>query len=83
MYFTYILYSINFDRYYIGHCQDLEARLKRHNGKAVTSTKAYTPWQLVYSETFTTKAAAGRRETAIKQMKSRKYIETLVQSKNH
>ncbi|MGJ1268824.1 GIY-YIG nuclease family protein, partial [Sphingobacterium spiritivorum] len=31
MYFLYILYSVQADRYYIGVTHDLEGRLRRHN----------------------------------------------------
>ena len=78
MYFVYILYSKDFDRYYVGQCENLDARLKRHNNKAVSSTKAYSPWQMIYTETFSTRALAYQRESEIKKKKSRKYIEFLI-----
>ena len=78
MYFVYILYSKSFDRYYVGHCEDVDVRLKRHNNKGVPSTKAYVPWELVYSENFTTRGEASSREKFIKQKKSRRYIQFLL-----
>ena len=81
MYFLYILYAKDFDRYYIGQTEDLQNRLIRHNAKAVPSTKAYAPWQLVYFESFDSRALAIARESEIKKKKSRKYIEFLIQSK--
>ena len=78
MYYVYILYSKKFDHYYIGQCEDVDLRLKRHNGKAVHSTKAYVPWELVYTESFTSRSEAVQRESEIKKKKSRKYIEYLV-----
>ena len=69
MYFVYILYSKNFDRYYVGQCENLVIRLTRHNAKGVPSTKPYIPWQLVYSENFTTRALATAREKEIKNKK--------------
>ena len=81
MYFVYILYSKNFDRYYVGQCENLVIRLTRHNAKGVPSTKPYIPWQLVYSENFTTRALATAREKEIKNKKSRRYIEFLVNNK--
>ena len=80
MFFCYILHSESFDRFYVGHCEDLAARLKRHNGKAVTSTKAYVPWVLVYFETFPSRSEAVARETMIKKKKSRAYIQSLIKS---
>ncbi len=72
MYYTYILYSEKFDRYYIGHCQDLQARLLRHNSNMVLSTKPYTPWKIVYTECFNSRDLAAAREKEIKNKKSRK-----------
>ncbi len=78
MYFVYILYSKTYDRYYIGQCQELSARLTRHNTGVVLSTKAYRPWEIVYSENYATRAADTIREKEIKNKKSRKYIEYLL-----
>ena len=78
IYYTYILYSASFNRYYVGHCEDCVARLARHNAKGVPSTKAYVPWEMVYTEQYSTRAEAAGRELAIKKKKSRKYIEYLI-----
>ena len=78
MFFIYILYSKNFDKYYVGSTENVESRLLRHNSKKVTSTKKYVPWLVVYTEQFATRAEAVNRENQIKKMKSRKYIEALV-----
>ena len=82
MYYVYILHSKQFDRYYVGQCEDLEARVDRHNGKAVPSTKPYVPWELVYFESFGIRSEAVQREREIKGKKSRRYIEYLVISKS-
>ncbi len=67
-------------KFYIGSCADLEARLERHNKGYVKSTKSGAPnWVIVYKESFESRAAAQKREYAIKQKKSRKYIEYLIQ----
>jgi putative endonuclease len=78
MFYTYILYSSNHDRFYVGHCENVATRLLRHNNKGVPSTKPYTPWQLIYYEEYATRAEASNRELNIKNKKSRKYIEFLV-----
>ena len=78
MYFVYILYAESFDRYYVGHCEDVEIRLARHNNKAVPSTKPYVPWKLVYTEIFAERNLASNREKEIKKKKSRHYIEYLI-----
>ncbi len=81
MFHIYILYSKVFDRYYIGQCEDIDARLIRHNNKGVPSTKPYVPWKLAYSEVFNTRAEAVAREKEIKNKKSRKYVENLIETK--
>jgi putative endonuclease len=78
MYFTYILYATTHNRYYVGHCENIAARLQRHNAKQVPSTKSYEPWELVYTEVFATRSEAGKRELYIKKQKSRKFIEQLI-----
>ena len=81
MFNIYILYSVKYDRFYIGQCEDVDKRLMRHNNKGVPSTKPYVPWQLVYTETFTSRSEATYREKEIKNKKSRKYIEYLIATK--
>ncbi len=81
MYFVYILYSKDYDRYYIGQCEDINARIQRHNKGQVPSTKAYVSWEIAYTENFISRAFACKREKEIKNKKSRKYIEFLVNKK--
>jgi putative endonuclease len=77
-YYLYILYSQSRDRYYTGFSSNPEERLVEHNLGATTSTRTGRPWRLVYIEEFDNKSAAIKRETTIKRMKSRKYIENLI-----
>ena len=79
MFYTYILQSKKSGRYYIGHSEDIHERLKRHNKGNVTATRNKGPWVIVYFETHETKAAANSRELYIKSMKSRVYIENLIE----
>ncbi|MDO8929395.1 MAG: GIY-YIG nuclease family protein [Bacteroidota bacterium] len=76
--FIYILYSETRDRYYIGSCADVNERLIRHNAGATTSTKSGRPWKVVYSETFSSKTEALKREIYLKRLKSRVYLEDLI-----
>ena len=78
MYFVYILQSIPSGRYYVGSTADVHRRLAKHNAGHSAATKAYRPWKLVHSETYSEKSDAIRRELAIKRMKSRTYIESLL-----
>ncbi len=77
MFKVYILYSSYVDQYYVGHTQNIEDRLSRHNSGRSLSTKKGKPWILVYTETFETRSEAMLREKAIKQMKSRTLPRTI------
>jgi putative endonuclease len=79
-YYVYIIFSQSRNRYYIGYTHAPEERLKEHNLGATISTRSGRPWVLVYTEKFSNKRAAIMRENAIKRMKSRKYIENLINS---
>jgi putative endonuclease len=77
-YHTYILYSVQLDRYYVGSTGDnLEERLRRHNAHHRGFTGSVNDWKIYYFEEYATKEAALVRERAIKSKKSRKYIESL------
>lgn len=82
MFYVYILYSEIRDRFYIGYTSDLEERVREHNRGATKYIRTGKPWNLVYSEEFTVKTDAIKRENEIKSKKSRKYIEFLIANKN-
>ncbi|RYU92485.1 GIY-YIG nuclease family protein [Mucilaginibacter terrigena] len=82
MFYAYILQSSKSGRYYIGHTENIEARLERHNTGKVKATKNKGPWILMSFESFQTKAQANAREFYIKSMKSRVFIEKLVATFN-
>ena len=81
MYKVYILKSLKDPRYYVGHCEDLDIRLERHNKGYVKSTKPFRPWQVIYTEEFETKKQAFRREMVIKLYKGGNAFKKLVDKK--
>ena len=83
MCFTYVLYSVSGDRYYVGHTNDTDRRLVEHNSRLSRSTKSGAPWALVHSEPFSTRKEAVARERQIKSWKSRRLIEDLLASAQH
>ena len=70
LYKVYIIKSIVKERYYIGQTNDLEKRLKEHNSGKTRSTKAYSPWEIVYCEEYESRSEAVKRELEIKSYKS-------------
>ena len=78
--FCYILYSTKLNKYYVGSTTDINRRLIEHNRGKEKFTKTGVPWNLVYNEVFEELTQARKRETFIKKMKSRKFIESLISS---
>jgi len=66
MYTVYVLKSDIKNFHYIGHSKDVAIRLKAHNAGKVRSTKAYRPLVVIYTESYSTKSAAARREYFLK-----------------
>ncbi len=77
-YYVYILRSDSKNRYYIGHTNNLENRLKRHNQGKNKSTKQGMPWEIVYKEIFASKQDAYRREFQIKKYKGGEAFKKLI-----
>ena len=78
--YCYILYSLKLNKYYVGSTTDLDRRVKEHNRGKEKFTATGTPWTLVYKEQFEAIIEARHREYYIKRMKSRKFIESLIQT---
>ena len=77
-YYFYILYSVSLDKYYIGSTSNLQERLKKHRTNHKGFTGRANDWELVYYEVFDSKSLAYQREREVKDKKSRKYIEYLI-----
>ncbi len=72
MYYLYILQSeIDFG-YYIGITSNLEERLKEHNSGKTKSIKHRKPFKIIYTESFSNKTEARKREIFLKKKLSRK-----------
>lgn len=80
MFYVYILRSENNGQYYVGHTDDIEDRVGRHNSGRVIATRKNRPWILFHKEKFTDRASALNRERQVKSWKSRKAIERLKSS---
>jgi putative endonuclease len=76
---VYILYSPSTNKFYVGQTKDLQRRFYEHNNGQSKSTKHGSPWQIVFTEDFQSRSEAVRREGKIKAMKSKHYIQNLVQ----
>ncbi len=77
---VYILYSKEFDRYYIGQTNNIENRIKRHNSGYVRSTKSNRPWSIVFQAKMKDRSTTMQLESKLKSHKSRDKIEELIKS---
>ncbi len=75
---VYILYSKEYDRYYIGQTSDLNDRLHRHNSGRERWTSRYVPWELIFKVVKTSRAEAMCLEKKLKNLSKdriRQFIE--------
>ena len=69
------------DRFYIGHTgEPLDERLRKHLANHSGFTSKAKDWLVKYTEELESKVAAYTREMEIKNKKSRKYIQNLIDS---
>lgn len=82
MYTVYVLYSVRFDKIYIGFTSDLEDRFKSHNELATKGwTIKFRPWSILHTEIFDSKSEAMKREKQLKSGGGRAFIRGLVANK--
>ncbi len=80
MHYLYIIYSKKLDKFYVGETPDVKTRLKLHNAHHFTKsfTKSATDWETKLSFECRDKQNAFFLEKFIKRMKSRKFIEKII-----
>ena len=79
MYVVYVIQSQIDLRLYKGFTKDIENRLKEHNSGKTKSTKAFSPWVLVYSEKVSNRVEARKREKYLKSGIGRDYLNRILQ----
>jgi putative endonuclease len=77
MFYVYVLRSKQTGRRYIGSCEDIDDRLRRHNAGESKATKHGIPWVLVHAEKFLTRPAAVARERYYKTGRGRDELDRL------
>jgi putative endonuclease len=75
MFYCYVLRSQKAGRRYIGSCENLTERIRRHNARDSKATKHGAPWVLVHSESFATRSEAARRERYYKSGRGRDQLD--------
>jgi putative endonuclease len=80
MFYVYILQSGVDESFYIGFTENLERRVNQHNNGESSYTSRKIPWKLVYSEEFSTKTDAIKRERFLKAQKNKVFYQRLIDS---
>jgi putative endonuclease len=76
MFFVYILESLKNGKRYVGYTSKTpEQRLKEHNSGSNKFTSQNSPFELIYSEVYSTKTMAMSREKFLKSGVGRKWID--------
>ncbi|QQT27137.1 GIY-YIG nuclease family protein [Sphingobacterium spiritivorum] len=79
MFTVYVLYSVVYNKIYIGVTSDLPGRMLSHNELGTKGwTIRYRPWELLYTEEYATKSEALKREQELKSYQGRLFIRSLL-----
>ena len=79
-YFVYVLKSKNFNKFYVGHTENLNKRLKEHNRGKTKSIKSFIPYDIIYYELFDLRLDARNREKYFKSGIGREYLKELIKN---
>ena len=77
-YFVYAIKSIQRNYIYVGMTNNLERRIIDHNNGRNRSTKAYIPFELIFSEVVQNRNEARKREKYLKTGSGRNFIKSLM-----
>jgi putative endonuclease len=77
MHYVYVLWSEKLRKRYIGSTGDIQKRLNEHNSGHNKFTKGGKPWELVYSEVYSSKTEALIRERFLKSGAGRSWLDKL------
>ncbi|MBA4310885.1 MAG: excinuclease ABC subunit C [Chlorobiaceae bacterium] len=77
--YIYILKSLSADKFYIGYSQNPAKRLLFHNTIDKGFTARFRPWEIIFTQEFSTKQEALFAERKIKNWKSKEMINLLIE----
>ncbi len=77
MYTVYIIHSSRTRRYYTGHTEDFNRRIREHNNGENASTHSGIPWNVVYTKEYLERKIAMREEERIKKRGAGRFLESL------
>ncbi|MEO0239796.1 MAG: GIY-YIG nuclease family protein [candidate division WOR-3 bacterium] len=77
-FFVYLIQSLSTGKFYIGHTNNLEDRLRRHNEGRSKYTKNKGPWKLIGFKTFQTRVEAMGFERKLKRLKREEVLKEIL-----
>ena len=81
MYFVYVLRSLKDKRRYVGQTADIAKRIRQHNADSTESTRRRRPFELLYEESYDTRADAKAREKHLKSGKGREELNEILKGR--
>ncbi len=78
MYFVYAIYSEDRDYLYVGISNDVQRRLLEHNRGYNKTTKPYSPFRLIYQETFPSRPLVRIKEKQLKTSTGKRFLHLLI-----
>ena len=82
MYYSYIIWSQNFDTFYKGVTQNPDQRIWEHNNDMSRFTANKGPWAIVYLKQHASKREALIEEKRIKRLNTRSIRKLISSSEN-
>jgi predicted GIY-YIG superfamily endonuclease len=71
---VYVLRSLSSDIYYTGMTENIENRIREHNGGKSKFTSGHLPWILIYTENHPDWASARIREKYLKSTAGKNWL---------
>ena len=78
-YTGYVLKSIDHNYLYTGLTSNLKNRFLRHNSGREKTTRPYRPFEIIFTETFSTRIEARQKEKYLKSGFGREFIKSLME----
>ena len=75
---VYAIKSLSHKFIYVGLTNNLDRRINDHNSGYNQSTKHYKPFELIYSESFSDRISARKREKELKSGSGKKFLYSLI-----
>jgi putative endonuclease len=78
IYYSYVIYNREHNRFYYGFCADLEKTEAAHNLGQVDLTKDYPGWSMLFHEEFTSKQVAIRRSRFYRTVGGQRFLKNIL-----